>query len=276
MKQKTFNNRSLINQIHRWLGLSNFFTRIAVSMNFHSRKVFKYHFAQSSNINDNGELLLVKVVTPHIVNFVDVGANIGEWTKIVLEHGPQIIKGLLYEPNQECFIRLQKDFGDHNLLTIFNIALGDKTEEKTFFENVCASNLSSFVSSDSNSIAKTVLVNTLDDESIKQGLTSIDFLKIDTEGYDFKVIQGARNLLEKQAIGVIQFEYNRNWLETHTMLKSAIDFLESYNYLVFLLKSDGLYQFRYEWYGEYFEYSNFVAIAPKWEWVIDKLNQGLV
>lgn len=48
---------------------------------FHNRKFFKYHLANNSNINENGELLLINTIKKFKKNLdliIDVGANIGD------------------------------------------------------------------------------------------------------------------------------------------------------------------------------------------------------
>jgi len=47
-------------------------------------------------------------------------------------------------------------------------------------------------------------------------------------------------------------------------LGGAISLLISHQYKVYILKGDGLYEFDYDHYGEYFGYSNFVALAPEY------------
>lgn len=116
--------------------------------------------------------------------------------------------------------------------------------------------------SSSKAIKRVVVTTTLDIEAKRHQLTHIDFLKIDTEGYDFHVLRGSTGLLSGQKIGVIQFEYNAPWAVAGSTLRSAFDLLESFGYQVFLLKFSGLYKLNYDVYGEYLEYSNFVAVSP--------------
>ena len=68
-------------------------------------------------------------------------------------------------------------------------------------------------------------------------------------------------MLSKQNIGVIQFEYGDLWATSGSTLFACIQFLNSFKYEVFLLGKNGLLEFNYDTYGDYFRYSNFVAIA---------------
>jgi hypothetical protein len=93
---------------------------------------------------------------------------------------------------------------------------------------------------------------------------------------DLNVLKGARKLLESQRIGITQFEYSGGWKNNYATLKEAVEYLEALSYKVFLLKGNGIYKLQYDWYREYYSYSNFVGISPKFDWVIEKLYKGTI
>jgi hypothetical protein len=51
-----------------------------------------------------------------------------------------------------------------------------------------------------------VNVRTIDQYCVEQNITTIDILKIDTQGYDLEVIHGARRLLAQRRIHLIFLE----------------------------------------------------------------------
>ena len=53
-----------------------------------------------------------------------------------------------------------------------------------------------------------VRCTTVDSFCSERGVKQIDVLKIDTEGFDFEVLIGARSMLAQQAIKFISFEFN--------------------------------------------------------------------
>ena len=59
--------------------------------------------------------------------------------------------------------------------------------------------------------ARRVPVTTVDNELSARGWQDVDFLKIDTEGYDLNVLLGASDLLARKGVKVVQFEYNATW-----------------------------------------------------------------
>ena len=63
----------------------------------------------------------------------------------------------------------------------------------------------------------------------------INFLKIDTEGHDGSVLQGAEDLLAASKIELIVFEFGENWGLNGKYLRDAVDLLTRYGYASFLL-----------------------------------------
>jgi hypothetical protein len=141
-------------------------------------------------------------------------------------------------------------------------ALSDTVGEGMFFQEPEAGTHSSLVPMFARTGAEQRLValTTVDVEVQKRSIAWLDFLKIDCEGYDLHVIHGAREVLSQQRVGIVQFEYNAPWAEAGSTLAAALRFLSDCNYDVYLLKSSGLYRFRYDRYGEFMDYANFVAV----------------
>ena len=52
------------------------------------------------------------------------------------------------------------------------------------------------------------MVTTVDEFSSQNKIDRIDVLKIDTEGFDLVVLEGARSMLQKRAIKFIYVEFN--------------------------------------------------------------------
>ncbi|MBK8024283.1 MAG: FkbM family methyltransferase [Chloroflexi bacterium] len=63
-----------------------------------------------------------------------------------------------------------------------------------------------------------VKVDTLDDYCARNAVESIDYLKIDVEGYEMEVMLGAESLLSSGQIGLIHFEYGDQWMNARRYL----------------------------------------------------------
>jgi FkbM family methyltransferase len=256
----------------RLVARSSLGVRIAVAIRNQCRCVIRYHLAESPNAKETGERWLLQksasLPTPDgaaVKHVVDVGANVGEWLELVAAtHGDHPFAALAFEPSQSALTLLQARFGADPGVHILNVALGDEPGVQSFFEEVAAGKGSSFVPGFLRAAgsSRAVQVTTLDEAVSARGWEHVDMLKIDAEGYDLRVLRGAKHLLALRRIGVVQFEYNRSWQLAGDTLHAAYTFLEASGYRVYVLKRDGLFELNYRLYEEYFEYTNFVALSP--------------
>lgn len=269
-------------------GIANFFQRIlsksplavrlAILLRNQCRCVIKYYLNEGPDPTINGELWLARTLAPTSSTFIDVGANVGNWASLFMEPMSENSKGLLFEPSDYAIEKLKQRFEQVNGIEIIEAAVSDTSGNMFFYEEPIAGEKSSLVAgfSRADAVKKLVKVTTLDAEVEKYQLEHIDFLKIDTEGYDLYVLRGASNLLAQNKIGVIQFEYNSPWALTGSTLAAAFQLLESFGYKVFLLKNAGLFELNYKCYGEYFDYSNFVAVSPHSFKVLEPFIKGIL
>jgi FkbM family methyltransferase len=249
------------------LSRSSAFTKLALKMRDEMDGLIASHLNDGIDMSLNGELWLIDCVAPKAKIFVDVGANVGVWSKMFLSKMIQPGKGLLFEPSPLAVARLRSNLEKeiaNNRIEIIQAAVCEQSGTMDFYMEESAGETSSLVSKHSNPQARKISVDTtsIDSEMATHGLKFVDFLKIDAEGYDLHVLKSAEECLIEKRFGVIQFEYNKPWANSSSTLLSAIEYLEKYGYVVYLLKQKGLYNFNYTTYGEYYFYSNFVAITP--------------
>src|SRR3990167_11074472 len=110
----------------------------------------------------------------------------------------------LFEPNPEFFQELEAKVKDKPNVFANNFGLGDKEEDRGYY-----SPLQAFVGSggvnESGKVDWKLPIKTLGWYFKEKGLEKIDFLKIDTEGYDLNVLIGAYNWRDR--IKFIQYEH---------------------------------------------------------------------
>ena len=134
----------------------------------------------------------LKIIDEPIV--IDVGCNVGDFV--------DLIASISHKPRVYCF-DIQETFGDmlkknHPDLNIFfcHVALSDKPGVSKFFSNSKTDRKAHLVSQDmSQGTSEEVVVSTLDREVARLGINRVDVLKIDTEGFDFEVLRGAKKTL---------------------------------------------------------------------------------
>jgi FkbM family methyltransferase len=245
--------------IHKTLSKSSLVVLALSKIRNQANSIIAAHLGENENSQINGEYTVAKAVAPFCRYFIDVGANRGEWTEHFLDWSPSSIKGVLFEPSHNAFQVLSKKFTDSRL-SLCNIAIGDYTGTAAFIEEPDCGETSSIATThipcEISSIE--VPISTID-AAIKCDGSTIDYLKIDAEGYDFNVLLGANRLLKARKIRFIQFEYNSSWISTGHSLRQALDYLDGFGYEVFIIRSSGLHPFSYDRWGDFFRYSNFFA-----------------
>ena len=255
---------ALADRAQQTLAKSPFAVRLAVLVRNQARCVIKYHLAEGPNVRDTGEMWLQRKAADGNT-FVDVGANVGDWLSGIVAHKAGApFRALAFEPSSSALDRLRARFANDARVEIVAAAAGDEPGMLSFVEEPNAGKGSTLVPGLGRiaGTTRTVPVTTIDEQLARAGWDRVDMLKIDAEGYDARVIRGASRALAEGRIRVLQFEYNRSWQLAGETLHGCYRTLEAFGYRVFLLKRDGLYVLNYALYEEYFEYSNFVAIAP--------------
>mmetsp|Transcript_3988 Transcript_3988/g.5808 ORF Transcript_3988/g.5808 Transcript_3988/m.5808 type:complete len:457 (+) Transcript_3988:120-1490(+) len=92
--------------------------------------------------------------------------------------------------------------------------------------------------------------STFDQLMKREGLSHVDFAKIDTEGHDLSVLDGAIDALKGNKVTVFRFEYNVFWPETRNNLpplQSITDELGKYGYVCYLEGKNALIRLTYCW-----------------------------
>lgn len=149
---------------------------------------------------------------------LDVGANIGNHTLYFSRHFSRI---QAYEPDPETFELLQFNTRHTSGITALNIGLGSQSATMKM-ARVRGNRGASQVVSAGDGVE--VRIETLD--ALAVGL-DVAFVKIDTEGFEFEVLNGATDTL-RRCMPVIVFEQNSNVF--HAGRTPSIDLLRSFGY----------------------------------------------
>jgi FkbM family methyltransferase len=159
----------------------------------------------------------------------------------------------------ESFVEKLKNQKNINKKSYFNnFGLGNENKElyyypkyQSFYDRI---NSCTF-SDDSNKIL--LHIKKGKDYVIDNNIQNIDFLKIDTEGYELEVLQGFDNFLEN--IKIIQFEYGGTFLDNNTKLIDVIKYLENKNFYNFsYLTNNGATLITD--FNDHYQYCNIVCI----------------
>lgn len=165
---------------------------------------------------------------------LDIGANVGRYTKELLEEtNAQVIS---FEPLPPAFKQLQEKvsaFGDRSVLV--NKGVGSENKHMTIHYNPDSTAHASFtedinhVDYVTNEQKLEVEVVTLDTYCKENKVEEIDLIKIDAEGFEKEIFDGATEVLTKIRPKFIQIEFNWHQLLRDTSLKYFYDLLKDYD-----------------------------------------------
>ena len=181
-----------------------------------------------------------------IKSVFDVGGHKGEFIKTVKKF-KNIEKIYSFEPQKKIYQKLNKS-SIENKIFCFNFALGNnneirnlkinkKTSTSTFSDinNLSlwykiksfilrGSTKSSFIDEEKVSVMK------LDDFCDDYKISNIDLLKIDTEGHEKQVLEGALNLIKEKKIKYILLEFHLSNMYSNYSVNDLENFLDNYNF----------------------------------------------
>ena len=113
-------------------------------------------------------------------------------------------------------------------------------------------------------VREQVPLTTADAFCAERGVSVVALLKIDAEGHDLTVMEGARGLLTDRRVQVVQFEYNQRWIEARHFLKDAFELLQPLGYQLGKVTALGLELYPH-WHFELetFREGNYLACLPE-------------
>lgn len=165
----------------------------------------------------------------HQMVVYDIGANIGE-TSLVFSRKCSTVYA--FEPDPETTIRLKEHLSQNEIknVTTFEFALGNTNHNVSLLRTAHNSGGNRIVSG-SQGVA--IEVRRLDDVIKEQNLKMPSLIKIDVEGYEMQVLQGAVETI-RVSRPVIFSEVNDQLLRrNNSSARELIEFLQRAGYTVF-------------------------------------------
>lgn len=229
-------------------------------------------------IQQSGELDIIKKFIKPGSTVFDIGANTGKWSTYVRQAKENITLHI-FEPIPDLYAQIAITFSKsiHDKKTfITNTAIGKHLKNKKFFVYSQAKTLSSLYRRGSEierQIIKdtpkeiTVPVDTLDHYCEQHAVGHIDFLKVDVEGAELDVFEGAQRMLRESRIDLIQFEYGGTFADAGITLEQVYVLLKTYDYLLFKILPSCQLNYRPTFNPAYedYQYSNYLAVPKRLE-----------
>jgi FkbM family methyltransferase len=195
---------------------------------------------------------------------IDVGANMGAWFQAALELWPNC-KVHAFEVAPDTYKLLEdanRSLTSTARAVLHGVGLSDQPGIQTFYYFPDHPELTCDILRHERYEVVRFQANltTLDTFCLQQKVEEIDFLKIDVEGAEHRVLRGAGSLLASGRIGCIQFEYGTFSIQTHFLLKDYYDLLSD-SFLIGKIFPNYVSFGEYDWRAEDFRFCNYICVS---------------
>lgn len=161
------------------------------------------------------------------MTFVDVGANVGYYTLMAAAAVGESGRVLAFEPSPYAFGRLAETLRSNGVSNVlaFPVGLGGVSGALPLFMPQRRGNHTPSMVAAGRGGGLEVPVRRLDDCLAELGVERVDLMKIDVEGFEPNVVEGAAGYITRGKVGAILCEFNSHWLERNGV--SAEEFFET-------------------------------------------------
>jgi len=176
-------------------------------------------FGSGASVEISGEMRVFNLIQSARPTLVDVGGNKGSYTAAFLARHPNG-QAIIVEPSSVNIEELKRRFAGDSRVTIITCAIGAKAGQATLFADRPGSGLASLTKRRLDHFGMAMIVDEIVEvrtlDSILANVGQISLLKIDIEGHELDALRGAKEVIQRGAIDMIQFEFGGSNLDTKT------------------------------------------------------------
>jgi FkbM family methyltransferase len=252
-----------------------FMTGNKIAQKYIARRIRKSQIlagiGSGGNVEDSGEKSIfkkLKFLKQDSYCLFDVGANKGDFTKIILDFFKNNnIKVHCFEPSRTAFELLSNNIKSDKVI-LNNKGLGKEAGVFSFYTDFPGSGTASLTKRKLNYLgvdfdySEDVSIDTLDNYCIVNDIKDIDLLKLDVEGHELDVLEGSKEMLKRKMIKIISFEFGGCNIDTRTFLRDFYYLFKEFGFLLYRITPSG-YFYPLDNYSEkleQFRTTNFIAI----------------
>ncbi|TWU27175.1 hypothetical protein Pla52o_10390 [Novipirellula galeiformis] len=206
-------------------------------------RIYRGWFPRGNNLRFDRTRIISEA--PSII--FDVGANVGQTACSLAQQYPRAIIHA-FEPVKSTFDTLTKNVRRFPNVRCHQLALGASTSvaKINIYQGSCNNSFVNFDNEEPLEVEE-VSVQSLSQFCENHEIHKIDYLKIDTEGFDLEVVRGAEELFKRNAISTVLAELGFSLgNEKHVPFADFNEFMHSQGMGVF-----GIYDQRREFDGSH-------------------------
>ncbi|MBB4070349.1 FkbM family methyltransferase [Salinibacter ruber] len=140
---------------------------------------------------------------------LDAGANVGQTASRLIQYFPKT-HIYSFEPVERTYAQLRENIGLHSNVTCVNKALGAQTGKETVLlqEDSELNTLSDAPPREPEAVMgkEVVSIDTVDNFCDRNNIRHVDILKMDVQGYELNILEGATDLINENRVRLIYSE----------------------------------------------------------------------
>ncbi len=191
------------------------------------------------NISDQREIRLIEKTITKDSNVVDIGANIGFYTKLLSKKVGDNGNVYAFEPSEENYEKLKRNTSHLENVTITKAAVGNTNNKlKLYLSDDLNVDHRTYPTEDWR---RTVEVDCIRLDDFFQKNRKIDFIKLDVQGFEYQAILGMQEIIEENPGVRILFEFWPFGLnQARSDPRKLIEVLKGWGFRLHLLSKEGL------------------------------------
>ncbi len=218
---------------------------------------------EGSDFAHNGERFVLERLRPARLRLaLDVGANVGHWSEALVGLWPDA-RVHAFEVAPETFA----DLGAHLAplgarVRCHRLGLSDRAGRHKMYYFPDAPQLTTDARrhAEQRAVEFEAELTTLDAFCRAEGIEAIDFLKIDVEGAEHRVLAGAAETLAQRRVKLLQFEYGAFSIDTRFLLKDFFALLGG-QFCIGKIYPTYVDFADYDWRNEDFRFANYLCVS---------------
>ena len=228
-----------------------------------------------SNVACSGEEVVFKMLKrrldpPYCV--FDVGANKGQFLRLLMDNITiDDISVHCFEPGLQTFKTLVLSSRGDKRVKMNNIGLSGKTGEAILHYDSPGSGLASLSNRRLDHFGigfegtETVVIDTIDNYSMKNAIDRIHLLKIDIEGHELDALSGAKRMFDNRSVDIVMFEFGGCNIDCRTYFQDFWYFFKNVDMKIYRVTPSGYLSLieSYKEIQEQFRTTNFIAISNR-------------